>query len=220
MAFRDEVDTAGKEMGGGGDWYKFKEGDNRMRILSEPIIKVSRFGFGICYEGAPYCQKATLDRELEEAKAKAKAEGKDASKATIKLPGKKWCAWAVLRGKDSEDYFGIVELPYGVSKSLRELMDSDEAGFKGWPMPYDINIKAKGAGTLSVEYQLIPKRENTDVTEAELEELAKCTPVSQILDRMKDKQRQKVEGGGTASAASSGPIEYPTEDINPDDIPF
>lgn len=220
MGFQDEVETAGKEMGGGGDWYKFKEGDNKMRILSEPIIKVSRFGYGICYEGAPYCQKATLDKELDEAKAKAKAEGKDPSKATIKMPSKKWCAWAILRGKDGADSIVLAELPYGISKSLLELMNSDEAGWKGWPMPYDINIKAKGAGSMGVEYQLIPNRANTDVTDTEMEDYNKCTPVTQILDRMKDKQKQKVEGGGAPVASGSDAIEYPSEEINPDDIPF
>lgn len=222
MSFDKEMDAAGKEMGGGGDWYKFKEGDNKMRILTEPTIKVSRFGYGICYEGAPYCQKATLDKDLEEAKQKAKATGnKDWAKATIKMPGKKWCAWAIIRGKEGDE-FAIIELPYGVSKSLLELMKSDEAGFKGWPMPYDINIKAKGAGKLTVEYTLIPDRKNSEVTVAELEELAKCTPVTQILDRMKDKQRQKIEGGGASAEAESGSgsIDYPAEDINPDDIPF
>lgn len=222
MGFKDEVDTAARSMGGGGDWYKFVEGDNKVRLLTEPVIKVSRFGYGICYEGAPYCQKATLDRELDEAKQKAKAAGdKDWAKATIKMPGKKWCAWGIVRGnkeKDVEDVMAIIELPYGVSKELRTMMDSDEAGFKGWPMPYDINVKAKGAGKLTVEYTVIADRQNKDVTPEELAELEKCTPVTQILDRMKDKQRQKVEGGGAAVA--SGPVEYPTEDINPDDIPF
>lgn len=217
MGFKDEVDTAGREMGGGGDWYKFVEGDNKMRLLTEPVIKVSRFGFGICYEGAPYCQKATLDRELEEAKQKAKAAGnKEWAKATIKMPGKKWCTWAVIRGKDGVDAMGIVELPYGVSKELRTMMDSDEAGFKGWPMPYDINIKAKGAGKLTVEYTIIADRQNKDVTAEELADLEKCTPVTQILDRMKDKQRQKIEGG-SATTETSG---HGVEDINPDDIPF
>ena len=215
--FRNSVDKAGRD----GGWFKFKEGDNKMRIMSEPIIKVSRFGYGICYEGAPYCQKATLDKELAEAKEKAKAEGKkDWDKTTIKMPSKKWCAWAILRGKEGvEDSFGIVELPYGVSKTLRELMDSDEAGFKGFPMPYDINIKAKGAGSMGVEYTVIASRTSSDVTDAELEEFNKQTPVSQILDRSKDKQRQKIEGGA-GSTANSAPMEYPQEDINPDDIPF
>ncbi len=213
--FRSSVDKAGRD----GGWVKFKEGDNRMRIMSEPLIKVSRFGYGICYEGAPYCQKATLDKELAEAKEKAVAEGKDPSKVTIKMPSKKWCAWAILRGKESaDDTFGIVELPYSISKTLRELMDSDEAGFKGFPMPYDINIKAKGAGSMGVEYTVIASRTSSDVTDAEMEEFNKQTPVVQILDRIKDKQRQKM--GGTSAQSTDAPIEYPTEDINPDDIPF
>lgn len=226
MGFQDEMNTAQKSMGGG-DWFKFREGDNKMRIMSEPTIKVSRFGFGICYEGAPYCQKATLDRELAEAKEKAKAAGnKDWNKVTIKMPSQKWSAWAILRGdkeKGQEDSFILVDLPYKISKALLELMTSDEAGFKGFPMPYDINIKAKGVGAMSVEYSLIPSRTNTDVTDVEMEELGKLTPVVQILDKMKAKQKEKTEGGGTSSSAgaqASDAIEYPTEDINPDDIPF
>lgn len=226
MSFGDEVKKVGESMGGGGDWYKFKEGDNKMRILSEPLIKVSRFGYGICYEGAPYCQKAQLDKDLEEAKQKAKAAGnKDWAKVTIKMPSQKWCAWAVLRGnkdKAEEDTLGIVELTYGLSKELLEMMNSDEARFKGWPMPYDINIKAKGAGKLTVEYTLIADRQNKDVTEAEMEDYNKKTPVSQILDRMKVKQKEKTEGVGASAESSGGSdaIEYPAEDINPDDIPF
>lgn len=215
--FRSSVDNARSD----GDWVKFKEGDNRMRILSEPTIKVSRFGHGICYEGAPYCQKVTLDKELADAKEKAKAEGKkDWDKITIKMPSKKWCAWAILRGKDGgANTFGIVELPYGVSKTLRELMDSDEAGFKSFPMPYDINIKAKGAGSMGVEYTVIASRTSSEVTDEERIDFEKLTPVSQILDRMKDKQRQKTDGGSSASTEGKK-VEYPREDINPDDIPF
>ena len=222
MSFQDEMNSASKSMGGG-DWFKFREGDNKMRIMSEPTIKVSRFGFGICYEGAPYCQKATLDKELAEAKAKAKAEGKDPSKVSIKMPSQKWSAWAILRGdkeKGQEDSFILVDLPYKISKALLELMTSDEAGFKGFPMPYDINIKAKGVGAMSVEYSLIPSRANTDVTDAEMEELGKLTPVVQILDKMKAKQKEKTEGTGSTGAQASDAIEYPSEDINPDDIPF
>lgn len=225
MGFQDEMNTAQKSMGGG-DWFKFREGDNKMRIMSEPTVKVSRFGFGICYAGAPYCQKATLDKELAEAKAKAKAEGKDPNKVSIKRPSQKFSAWAILRGdkdKGQEDSFILVDLPYKVSKTLLELMTSDEAGFKGFPMPYDINIKAKGVGAMSVEYALIASRTNSDVTDAEMEEFNKLTPVVQILDKMKAKQKEKVEGGGTgasAGATASDKIEYPSEDIDPNDIPF
>jgi hypothetical protein len=216
-SFEQSVDEARS----GGDFFKFKEGANRLRIMSEPLIKVFRFGYGICYEGAPYCQKATLDKELAEAKALAKSQGKDPSKVAIKMPSKKWECWAIVRGdgKEIKDKFAIVDFPYGVSKDLRELMGSDEGGFKSFPMPYDINIKAKNAGTFDVEYTLIANRSNTDLTEEELAEYAKLTPISEILERMKDKKRKEVEGtsGGTED---SGTVEYPEEDINLDDIPF
>jgi hypothetical protein len=217
-SFEQSVDEARS----GGDFFKFKEGANRLRIMSEPVIKVFRFGYGICYEGAPYCQKATLDKELEEAKAQAKKDGKDPSKVAIKMPSKKWECWAIIRGdgKKIKDKFAIVDLPYGVSKELLTMMTSDEAGFKGWPMPYDINITAKNAGTFDVDYKVLASRTNSDVTDEEMAEYAKLTPINDILERMKDKKRKEVEGGTSSSTQDSDAIEYPSEDVNPDDIPF
>ncbi len=214
MSFGDSVDEARKDMGSDSDFYKLQEGDNKLHILTEPQIEVSRFGFGICYEGAPYCQKETLDKDYEDAQAKAKAEGKDPSKVARPRLGKKWWCWAIDRKTNK---FVILRLPYKVSKTLLEMMTSDEAGFKGWPMPYGINIKAKHAGTMDAEYEVIGSRQNTDITDEETEELAKQTPIETILDRMKAKQKAKTEG---TAVAPGTPTDYPQEDINPDDIPF
>lgn len=214
MAFEDEVNEAGKDMGSGGDFYKFKEGDNKLHILTEPKIQVSRYGYGICYEGAPYCQKDAMDKEYADAVEKAKAEGKDPKKVSRPNLTKKWMAWAIDR-KANE--IVLVTLPYGVSKTLMEMMKSEESGWQGWPMPFGINIKAKNAGKKEVEYEVIASRTNTAITEEELEALGKLTPVDQILDRMKEKQREKTEG---RAHDPSAPLDYPEEEINPDDIPF
>lgn len=211
-----------------GGFYKFREGDNKFQILSEPTIQVSRYGYGICYEGAPYCQKETLEKDYQEAIAKAKAAGKSADEIKkIARPNltKKWMCWAIERGAEVENpNIVILTLPYGVSKSLNEMKNSEEAGFTGWPMPYSINIKAKNAGKKEVEYELIASRKNTEVTEEELADLAKLSPISQILDRMKAKQQEKMggaQGEGTNPNVPAGAgFDYPKDEINPDDIPF
>lgn len=221
MGFEDEVAEAGREMGGGGtsDFYKFKEGDNKLHILTEPMIQVSRYGYGICYEGAPYCNKEAIQKEFDQKVAEAKAAGKSAEEIKKIKPAnltKKWMCWAIDRANQE---LVLVTLPYGVSKTLGEMKASEESGWEGWPMPFGINIKAKNAGKVTVEYEVIASRNNTAITEEELADLAKKTPVDQILDRMKVKAREKVEGASSAPAGEPG-VDYPVEDINPDDIPF
>lgn len=227
MSFEDSVNEASKEMGSTSDFYKFKEGDNKMRIMTEPMIQVSRYGHGICYEGAPYCSAESLRKEHEAAIAEAKKAGKSAEDIKKIRPAnltKKWMCWAISRaGASTKDEFGdelvLVTLPYGVSKTLMEMKKSEEAGFEGWPMPFDINIKAKNAGKKEVEYAVLASRKETPVKEEELAMLEKKTPVDQILDRMKQKAREKVEGKPAGSEEHTG-VEYPQDDINPDDIPF
>lgn len=215
-SFEDEVTAAGNEMGGGSDFYKFKEGDNKIHILTEPKIQASRYGYGICYEGAPYCNPANLEKEYQAALEKARAAGEDLKKVKHPAVSKKWMCWAIQR---STAELVLVTLPYGVSKTLMEMKADEESGWTAWPMPFGINIKAKGAGKKEVEYTVVASRQNTVITEEELADLAKKTPVDQILDRQKAKQKDKTEGTNTAGV-DMGPIEYPEEDINPDDIPF
>lgn len=218
MAFEDEVNQAGKDMGSNtSSFYKFKEGDNKLRIMSEPMIQVSRYGYGICYEGAPYCQKETLDKEYAAAVEKAKAAGTDPKKVPRPNLSKKWMAWAIDR---STGDLVLLTMSYTISKELMEAKGSDEAGFQGWPMPFDINIKAKGAGKKEVEYTLICSRQSVPVTDEEAKLMEKVTPVDQILGRMKEKQREKTEGNGAPKTDAMAPIEYPEEEANPNDIPF
>ena len=221
MSFEEEMEKAGSEMGGTSDFYKFREGDNKMRILTEPTIQVSRFGYGICYEGAPYCKADAMEAEYQKKIQEAKAAGKTEDEIKkIKRPmlTKKWMAWAIDRATGK---LILVTLPYGVAKTLGEFKASDEAGFSAWPMPYDVNIKAKNAGKVTVEYQFIASQKLYPVTEAELEDLAKKTSVEQILDKMKTKAREKVEGvATTAQSDDSHDVDNVEDNINPEDIPF
>ena len=215
MGFGDEMDQHQKEMQTNGSFFKFKkDGDYKFRIMAEPVKKVSRFGYGICYEGAPYCQKDALDKEWEEKKAKAVADGKDPSKVARPNVTVKWMTWAYHYATES---FLIFEMANTVATAVLEFMRSDEYGFKEWPMPYDIMIKVKNAGIKEVEYTVLPARQNTPVSDALMEEYGKLTPIAQIKERLQAKQKEKVENGGQSK---SGGIDYPEDDINAEDIPF
>ena len=59
--------------------------------MSEPVKKAQRFGYGICYPGAPYCDPSILEKEwlekvkdYEEDVARVKAKGGDTKK--VKKP--------------------------------------------------------------------------------------------------------------------------------------
>ena len=61
MSFADKVnkqEEAGREAGhasqGGGDWFKFQEGENTFRVLEEPEMMFEKFGKGICYTDCGY----------------------------------------------------------------------------------------------------------------------------------------------------------------------
>lgn len=216
MAFKDDFDQAQKEMGSAnGEFFKFKkDGDYKFRIMSEPIKKVSRFPQGICYEGAPYCQKAALEADYKTAQEKAKAEGKDPSKVNMPNLSVKWMVWAYSYETNA---YVILDMANSIASELRVYMDSDEYGFKEFPMPYDIKISVKNAGTKEVEYKVIAARKNSDIAPELMEEYEKLTPIQQVKERLQAKQKERIEGTATSPAA---PIEYPTDDINAEDIPF
>lgn len=220
MSFREEYDEH-QRSSGSGDFFKFKkDGDYVFRILTEPVKKVSRYGYGICYEGAPYCQKAQIDQDWQALQQKAVAAGKNPK--DVKRPGVsvKWMSWAILREKVNnavENSYVIFEMPGKIATPIREYMDSEDYGFKEWPMPYDITIKVKDAGQTSVEYTVLPARKNTPLTDEEQEAMAKLMSIQSIKERIQAKQKEKYESEGSATGTK---VEYPTDDINPDDIPF
>lgn len=235
MAFKDEFDKTQEEMGSS-DFFKFqKDGDYRFRIMGEPVKKVSRFGtgYGICYAGAVYCQKASIDADYEKAKAAAIAEGKDPEKVKRSNLSFKWLMWAINR---TTGKLVILELTNTVVKKLRNYMDSDEYGFKAWPMPYDITVSVVNAGTKEAEYDMVAARKDSPITPEETEAFEKLTPIDQIVERMKAKKREvdgvpapteeegatpEIQAGETPVASGEeGGVAYPTEDINPEDIPF
>lgn len=201
----DEARKQGIASSQGGGWVKLKEGDNRFRVLTEPEMMFEDFKLGICYTDCGY-----------EGNAKFLMFVLDRNDNKIKL----WKA------------------PYTVGTTIAGYEADSEYAFDGYPMPYDIKINAKGAGTKEVKYTVTPGRAETPVEGDILDELGKKTPVADIISKLKEKKKQEhIDSGffqeqqdrraklaadieAAKAGGSTGGVEYPTEDINPDDIPF
>lgn len=194
--------------GSGGDWFKFQEGDNTFRILSEPVMIFEKFKVGLCYTDCGYQGSAKLLTRIVD-----RADGK------IKL----------------------AKIPYSKGEELLGLENDADYGFTGFPMPYDVTIKAEGAGTKEVKYSAPLPRPAKPLSTEIVDELPKLKSIEEIVEKMKAKQKEKHIADGTwqknqeAKAATAKEVsgarvtgggkqdigyDYPEEEINPKDIPF
>lgn len=208
-------------MGSSSDFYKFEEGDNKLHILTEPKIEVSRYGYGVCYEGAPFCTDEALEKSYQEAMEKAKAGGLDPNDVQRPQLRKAWLCWAINRKNGK---LVILTLTWGIAKKLTEIKRSEEQGFETWPMPYGINVTATDNGKTFngkkvLDYAIISSRKDTPITEEETAQLAKKTPVETILEKKKEKSRAASSAVVTEAPAPK-PFNAAEGEVNPDDIPF
>lgn len=194
--------------GSGGDWFKFQEGDNTFRVLSEPVMIFEKFKVGICYTDCGYQGSAKLLTRIVD-----RADGK------IKL----------------------AKIPYSKGEELLGLENDADYGFTGFPMPYDITIKAEGAGTKEVKYSAPLPRPAKPLSTEIVDELPKLKSIEEIVEKMKVKQKEKHMQDGTwqknqeAKAKLKGEVsearavdggkqdrgyDYPEADADLNDIPF
>lgn len=171
-ATRQQAEDAG--LLGGGGFYKFKEGDNRLRLMSECV---------------PY---------------RSEYQGK---------PSFKWLCY-VLDRRDGKVKAHM--MPHRIYKAIEALQANPDYSFVEVPMPYDVTVSAKGAGTMDVEYTVLPARKETPLTEEEERDLYKQKPLEELKQALKDKQAK--------TAASAPPPQPPHPavgtDLTDDDIPF
>lgn len=115
----------------------------------------------------------------------------------------------VLDRKDNS--IKLAKLPYSVGNAIAEYEEDDEYQFDGYPMPYDLNLKAKGAGTKEVEYTLVAGRALTPIAEEILEDLKKKGSLLDIITKMKDNKKQEHIGDGTWDKRQEEKIKLKTE---------
>jgi hypothetical protein len=192
------------------DWFKFKEGDNKIRILAEPAKLFEKFNRGVVYKGCDFATEATM----------------------------KYLTY-VLDYADNK--IKTMKIPYSIMEQIVGFMTNPDYEFQTFPMPYDITVKATNAGTKEVSYVVIAARNNSDIDTDIIEKLSKKKTPVEVVDIMQENQIKKDKEAGIykspeeraeemkaeiiKSRESRGAepietIEYPTDDINPNDIPF
>lgn len=106
----------------------------------------------------------------------------------------------LLDRKDNQ--IRLFKLPFKIFKTISEYQLDEDYAFDNFPMPYDIKVKAEGAGNKEVIYTTLPKKPK-ELTEDELGEIAgflgresNKTP-AEIIEAMKAKQEKKEKEDGT-----------------------
>src|SRR5262245_11733803 len=116
MSYAEIIHEAESKFGAGkSNWFKFKEGPNKIRILD-----AARPYHGVGFNGEPTT---------------------------------KYLHWVLDR---ADGKIKPAHLPYRIVKALGDLEKSEDYGFDGFPMPFDVTVKATNAGSKDVEYTVIP----------------------------------------------------------------
>jgi hypothetical protein len=84
-------------------------------------------------------------------------------------------------------------------ETIESLQLSPTCGFQEVPTPYDIDITAKNAGTIDVEYNVIPELPPTPLSEAEQKAISDAGTVENLIMNLQAQQSQPQ--GDTAAAA-------------------
>lgn len=100
-------------------------------------------------------------------------------------PNFKWLLYVIDR---TDGRVKLFFMPHTIAKAIRDLQKSDDYAFEGLP-PYDITVQAKGAGTKEVEYTVVPARQNSELTKAEQEAIAKKKPLEEVHKALKEKEK-------------------------------
>ncbi len=142
------------------DYFKLREGDNKVLILTEPIHFRTAYNIGIVYEGSGYNDIAA---------SKYSCYAIDLNDGKVKM----------------------LDFSNTIAKQLVTLSEGHYTKFDSYPIPYIINIQAKGAGTKAVKYSVIALEPMEPTTE-QLAELATFDTIADILDRKKKLQQNQM----------------------------
>jgi hypothetical protein len=201
FSFGSQVPEKSTEAKSTSGFMKLEQGDNRLRIMS-PTAEYPKHFIKDGYKGA--C---------------IGSDNKCPGCVAGDKPNIKFMCW-VLDRRDGQ--LKLLELSYGVMKSIAKLQEDIDWAFDDVPMPYDLNIKVDKNSKSPKDYYTVigsPRREN--VSEAEAKEIANQTEIQDVVQAIHEKAVKKLsEATPKLKAGGADSIDYPTEEISPDDIPF
>lgn len=96
----------------------------------------------------------------------------------------KWLCYVLDRRDQKVKPFFMAHTIY---KAIEALQSEPDYAFVEVPMPYDLTITAKGAGTKEVEYSVIPARKETPLTPEEELKLEEMKPLADLQAAIKAK---------------------------------
>lgn len=114
-------------------------------------------------------------------------------------PTFKFVCWIIDR-RDSK--VKLYFMPPTIMRAIGDLQMDDDYAFEEVPMPYDLNIRTKNAGTKEVEYTVIPSPKPTLITEAELTELNSKPEIEEVVQKLKEGQKAAQEPNSSVSEDS------------------
>ena len=116
----------------------------------------------------------------------------------------KWLCYVLDRAdKQVKPYF----LPHSIFKMLEALSENEEYAFDGFPIPYDVSLNAKGAGTRDVEYTVVAARKSTPLTSDEQNAIDAKQPLAEFQAKLRERKAEPTQNEGGAR-------------FDPDEIPF
>lgn len=169
--------------GAGGDsYFKFKKGENRIRILEEGEMLATHFVGGKGYtcfgvkEGCPHHGEGAPRNE----------------DGSPKKPSVKLITYVLDRGeKDQKPK--QAEIPYSVIKQINTFATKKDYAFTSFPMPYDMMVDYDPKAGPGDMYKAIPSATRDEIPGEVIEEMSKVQRISQIVVKKKARA-QKAAG--------------------------
>lgn len=129
----------------------------------------------------------------------------------------KWLCYVVDRADGKVKPFFM---PHTIYKQIESLQFSEDYPFNDVPMPYDLTVNALKAGTMDVEYSLMPARKETIVTPLEHQALADVQPLAELQKALKAKAATQPEHQANPRASRQSDVAHDAPPLTDDDIPF
>lgn len=99
----------------------------------------------------------------------------------------KWLCYVIDRTNGAvRPYF----MPHTIYKMVEALQGDPDYTFDSVPMPYDVTINAKGAGSKEVEYSLLPAKNNVPLTPAEEADVEAQDSLEALQKKIYEKKEQ------------------------------
>jgi hypothetical protein len=101
----------------------------------------------------------------------------------------KWLVYVIDRADGNvKPYF----MPNKVFAALEDLQTDEDHGFEGMPMPYDVSVNAKNAGTIDVEYSVVPRKPSA-LTADERNKVDAAKPLKELQQALRAKNEQPAQ---------------------------